>query len=225
MISIILKSIEKDKGKNKGEVMFSNFMFIKNAYPSLYELGYLAEHNIFNDADTSLYKLRKLGEELVQVILEFINVQKSDSFFLNLNVLERGNYLDNEILTLLHSIRIRGNSTIHNSNGTSIELAKRSLYEAFQITTYFYVRFVDQDFKIPVYREPNYAKSIDHSLGNQNRTSYVFEKDKLFFDSFMSYIEEVVYEGIIDKKVNGFGSVKEVENMSFHEFHGFFRGL
>lgn len=164
--------------------MFSNFTFIKNAYPSLYELGYLAEHNIFNDADTSLYKLRKLGEEIVNIIFEYLNLQKSDSLFLNLSLLERGGYLDNEVLTLLHSIRIRGNKTIHNSNSNnnsnSVDLAKQSLYEAFQVSTYFYKKFVDRVFQIPTFREPNYAQSIDSSLGNQNLTSYEFEKDKIF---------------------------------------------
>lgn len=202
--------------------MISNFIFMKHTHPWLYELGCLAENNIFHDADTSLYKIRKLGEEIVQMILESLSLPISDSFFINLNQLEEGGFLDQETLNHLHSIRIRGNQTIHNPNRNSVDLAKQSVHEAFQISTYFYKTFVDSKFTPSAFRELNYIQSIDELPRNANNTSEEFKEDKRFFDSFMRFIAEMINKGIIDKKFDGFGSVIELEHMTFHEFYGFF---
>ncbi len=46
----------------------SNFQFLKNKNELFYQLGFIAEQNFSNDPNTTLIKLRQLGEARAQDI-------------------------------------------------------------------------------------------------------------------------------------------------------------
>jgi hypothetical protein len=70
----------------------SNFYFLKDGYYSLYELGISAESQVFLDSDTALYKIRKMGEELVKLIFVQEAFSIKEDFYHNLFYLERKTY-------------------------------------------------------------------------------------------------------------------------------------
>ena len=47
-----------------------NFRFLSSEYPILANLGILAERYIHDDPNTSLFKMRLLGEKMVETIIE-----------------------------------------------------------------------------------------------------------------------------------------------------------
>ena len=54
----------------------SNFKFLSDSWPLLSEIGDLAEKNLFNDANTTLFKLRMLIETLTKYIYAHENIEE-----------------------------------------------------------------------------------------------------------------------------------------------------
>jgi type I restriction enzyme, R subunit len=48
--------------------MYSNFKFLEKEHPLLANLGILAEKYIHDDPNTALFKMRLLGEKMVETI-------------------------------------------------------------------------------------------------------------------------------------------------------------
>ena len=49
--------------------MTSNFAFLEKQYPELAELGKSAERNLYRDTDASSYKMGKMAEQIVNLII------------------------------------------------------------------------------------------------------------------------------------------------------------
>ena len=49
--------------------MASNFAFLEKQYPELAELGKSAERNLYRDTDASSYKMGKMAEQIVNLII------------------------------------------------------------------------------------------------------------------------------------------------------------
>src|SRR5690554_1473132 len=133
----------------------SNFNFLKDKWPILYDLGKLAEENLYNDPNTTLIKLRMLEEHMVDYMFAYDNLEepKEDSYFNKIKLLKREGLLTGEILDIFHSLRKNGNRAVHESF-ESVEEAKTLLSLAFKAAVWFMQLYGKWDFKPPVFKLP-----------------------------------------------------------------------
>lgn len=93
----------------------SNFAFLQEHDPVFFQLANTAEHVFSSDPNTTLIKLRQLGEALAQDLasragIEFeSNTTQADLLY----KLGREIQLDRNIISLFHNLRIEGNKATH----------------------------------------------------------------------------------------------------------------
>ena len=94
--------------------MASSFQFLKDNWPSLYKTTMLAESNLYDDPNTTIYKL---GQFCEQVVLEIYHIEEIEDIPDNQNErikkLQREGLLDNSIVSFLHAIRRMRNENVH----------------------------------------------------------------------------------------------------------------
>ena len=92
----------------------SSFEFLRTYNPYWASLARAAEKNFWEDPETTLSKLRKLGEAVANAIAESIPlaIEPRDQFEL-LEELGRANCVDETILSRMHTLRRLGNSAVH----------------------------------------------------------------------------------------------------------------
>ena len=93
----------------------SNFAFLKEHDPVFYQLASMAEQVFASDPNTTLIKLRQLGEALAQDLASRagIELEASTSQADLLYKLSREIQLDQNIRNLFHTLRIEGNKATH----------------------------------------------------------------------------------------------------------------
>lgn len=117
----------------------SNFEFLKDKYPELAKLAYLAECYYENDPVSSLAKMRTFCEYIVKDIYIQEAPIPNDTKFANLIRFCRNKELiPDKIANLIDIIRIKGNYAIHENKGT-IEEAKESLENIYFISYWYYM--------------------------------------------------------------------------------------
>lgn len=93
----------------------SNFVFLKEHDPLFVELATGAERVFASDPNTTLIKLRQLGEALAQHIASLVNIEfdektsQADLLFMLNKELE----LESSVRELFHTLRIEGNKATH----------------------------------------------------------------------------------------------------------------
>jgi type I restriction enzyme R subunit len=134
----------------------SNFLFLKEKWEILYNLGEMAERSLYVDPHNTLVKLRLLSETIVQYILAYENVemdgrpnQKEKQLYLL-----REEIIDEDVFNLLDTIRKQGNKAAHEAGYGTIEVGKPILQMAFRLSVWFMQyygdwKFVPSDFKMP----------------------------------------------------------------------------
>lgn len=55
----------------------SNFSFLEKQFPLLAELGEKAEQYLYTDPNTTMFKLRSLGEKMVELMFQYDNLISS----------------------------------------------------------------------------------------------------------------------------------------------------
>jgi type I restriction enzyme R subunit len=98
-------------------VVVSNFVFLKEKFPVLAQLGGLAENHIYRDANSCLIKLGQFGEELVKfmVTLDGITLPPTmDNTQVNrIRCLKKEDLLPKDIDDILYSLRTKRNDAVH----------------------------------------------------------------------------------------------------------------
>lgn len=119
--------------------MTSNFIFLENEFPILFNIGQAAEYNLHSDPVVTLFKLRLLEEKIVDYLFEEHNLNRpyDDTLHNRLKQLEEERIVQPNIASLLHGIKHKGNQAVHGSKG-SIEDAKTILFSSFKIAKWFY---------------------------------------------------------------------------------------
>jgi hypothetical protein len=100
----------------KGDIMKSiNFPFLEEHDAVFLQLAVTAERVFFSDPNTTLIKLRQLGEALAQNIAARCGIGFDDQTSQAdlLYKINRELRLDPEIRTLFHTLRIEGNKATH----------------------------------------------------------------------------------------------------------------
>lgn len=117
----------------------SNFSYLENEFPILFNIGQAAEFNLYQDPVTCLFKLRQFGEKLSELLFEkhHLEFPYENSFHNRLKTLEFEGIIPAQVKDLLHGIKNKGNLAVHQNKG-SIEEAKELLLSSFKIAKWFY---------------------------------------------------------------------------------------
>ncbi len=96
-----------------------NFGHLNEIDRPLAVLGSHAERYFVDDANTALIKTRQFAERMARVIAERsgVSLEGQGTFVDTLRVIRRDGLVPNEILDVLHQLRIDGNNAVHGHDG------------------------------------------------------------------------------------------------------------
>ena len=133
----------------------SNFNFLEKHNPLFFQLGVVAELNFAMDPNTTLMKLRQLGEAIAQEVAARIGLSFYDvpSQIDLLNRLNREMEIDETVMDLFHSLRKEGNRAVHNFQ-TMHKEAIQGLKVARELALWYYRSFEDLHFRATSFIAP-----------------------------------------------------------------------
>ncbi len=133
--------------------MDSNFSFLSKEFSLLANLGIQAERYIHDDPNAAIYKMRLLGEKMVEIIFEIhqLDFPFENTAFRRLQLLIDEGILEDKIASLLHTIRKSGNEAVHAGKGVE-EAAISLLFSVFKISKWFYDAYSDKAEDISQYK-------------------------------------------------------------------------
>lgn len=105
---------------NKPRYQSPNFHFLATVDPLLVELGARAEHYALDDPNTSMLKIRQLGELLAQSAAAQFGIQTDSRNQEQRGLIDdlyRRRFLPPDIKDLFHSVRMEGNQAVHQLHG------------------------------------------------------------------------------------------------------------
>ncbi len=123
----------------------SNFTYLENEFPILFNLGQSAELNLHEDPVVSLLKLRQFVERLTEYLFEehHIEFPYDNTIHTRLKTLEFESLLPPNIKDLLFNIKSKGNKAIHEGKGTAVE-ATGVLLSSFKVAKWFYDTYSEE---------------------------------------------------------------------------------
>jgi type I restriction enzyme R subunit len=162
--------------------MESNFKFLSIEYPILANLGILAEKYIHDDTNTSLFKMRLFGEKMVETIFEIhqLDFPYDNTAFRRLELLKDEGILEDNILSLFHTIRKSGNQAVH-AGKQAEESAMGLLFSVFKIAKWFYETYSDEAIDIsPIKFHP--PQKVDLEKDYKNLEQEYLQLEQKFAD-------------------------------------------
>ena len=147
--------------------MQSNFDFLQNDFPVLYQIGSIAEKYLYTDSNSCLIKLGMFGETVVNLMLQLdrISAPTIDNTHANrIKLLKKEGMLPNQIDDILHSLRLHRNKAVH-ANLDDLEKCKTLLEMTYHLAVWFMQVYGDinrtiNDFSMPVEDKTNYASLV-----------------------------------------------------------------
>lgn len=135
--------------------MSSNFEHLRGYHEQLFQLGSLAERYLQEDPNTSLLKMRQLGELLAQqVACRFgVELRIEETQQQLLRRLECEGVLGREVADLFHGVRRKGNLANHDLQGDHA-MALKTLRMAWQLGVWFHRTFGDAEFRSGPFQPP-----------------------------------------------------------------------
>ncbi|NOU67496.1 DUF4145 domain-containing protein [Paenibacillus sp. LMG 31461] len=139
-----------------------NFNFLAVKWPVLANLGEIAEKNLHNDPNTTLFKLRLFGEHLVKVIFAYERAQEpaDGKQVTKVKKLFDNNIIPEKIYNFLTKIRKKGNDAAHEGYD-SIQDANDLLRTTLLLSIWFFRTYEDDQFQPRSYIEP---QKVDSSI-------------------------------------------------------------
>lgn len=142
----------------------SNFSFLADRWPLLANLGEAAERNLHHDANTTLFKLRLFAEKTAEYILAFEKLPEPEdgTQFARLQLMKRHDILSDELLSIFHALRKKGNKATHEGYDSKKDAATL-LSLAYRLGVWFMQTYGDWDFKpAPFVQPPSFdAKTVE----------------------------------------------------------------
>lgn len=146
----------------------SNFSYLSEEYPILFNTAQSAEYNLYQDPITTLFKIRQFGEKLTEILFEehHLEFPRENTFHSRLKTLQYEGILPYQVKDLLFIIKNKGNAAVHESNGT-VDEAKSCLFSTFKIAKWFYQTYSSKTtditqlkFSLPENLDARHALSI-----------------------------------------------------------------
>ena len=150
----------------------SNFDFLKKHQEWLYKLAESAELNFSSDPNTSLIKIRQLGEAIAQSIAARIGVESGHNIK-QIDLLRDLDYnlrLDDNVRDAFHTIRKLGNTATHKFNSTSHRDALKAIMVGHALAMWFHITFggeAAKGFKIKKFVKPQDPSEYVRQLEEQ----------------------------------------------------------
>lgn len=143
--------------------MKSNFSFFRGKWDVLANLGESAEKNVYNDAHTTLMKLRLFGETISKFILAMENIPEApkENQVDRINTLRKEGLIEPELVDIFHTLRLKGNQASHEADYGGVEEAKALLNLTFRLSTWFMEVYGDWNFEEPEYIVPENLDFVD----------------------------------------------------------------
>ncbi|MFN9924589.1 MAG: type I restriction-modification system endonuclease, partial [Cyanobacteriota bacterium] len=134
----------------------------------MFRLGSLAERYFPEDPNTSLLKLRQLGELLAQQVASRFGLEPGieETQQLLLRRLEAEGVLDREMAELFHVLRRKGNLANHDLQGDHAT-ALKTLRIAWQLGVWFHRTFADPDYRSGPFQPPQPPDAGDQALQSE----------------------------------------------------------
>ena len=150
--------------------MSANFAHLRIDDEQLFRLGSLAERYFPDDPNTSLLKLRQLGELLAQQVASRFGVElrQEETQQQLLRRLECDGVLEREVAELFHGLRRKGNLANHDLHGDHAT-ALKILRMAWQLGVWFHRTFHDPQFRSGPFQPPQPPASGDPELAEELR--------------------------------------------------------
>lgn len=173
--------------------MYSNFKFLEDEknWEVLYTMGKIAEMHVYDDPNTSLVKIRQIGEFIAKSALELEKIKEPVMCDQNerINILKREELINKDIENIFHTIRKAVNKATHQFSGES-KVATLLLSFAFKLSGWFKELYgSDYNFDINKikYHEPENKKIENEKLYKELDKRYEEIKDKeVYFEDLLS---------------------------------------
>ena len=149
--------------------MSPNFAHLRPYDEQLFRLGSLAERYFPDDPNTSLLKLRQLGEWLAQHVASRFGVElrQEETQQQLLRRLESDGVLEREVAELFHGLRRMGNQANHDLQGDHAT-ALKILRVAWQLGVWFHRTFGDPQFRSGPFQPPQPPPAaVDRELAEE----------------------------------------------------------
>ncbi|PWK03959.1 type I restriction-modification system endonuclease [Tumebacillus permanentifrigoris] len=126
----------------------SNFTFLADKWPILVNLGEMAERNLHQDPNTTLFKLRLFGEMMAKYMLAMENISEPNDHRQDsrLRLFRQEDIVTFELLEIFHALRIKGNRAVHDSY-ESFEEAKLLLSLSYKLAVWFMQTYGEWDYE------------------------------------------------------------------------------
>lgn len=151
----------------------SNFEFLKVHGEWFYNLAASAERNFASDPNTTLIKMRQLGEAISQNIASRVGVE-SGTDIKQVDLLRELDYvlrLDDNVRDSFHTLRKLGNTATHQFDSASHRDALKSMMVGHALSMWFHSTFGGDDakgFKVKKFAKPEdpsaYVRQIEEQL-------------------------------------------------------------
>ena len=153
-----------------GHLVSPNFSHLRPYDEQLFRLGSLAERYFPDDPNTSLLKLRQLGELLAQQVASRFGVELrvEETQQLLLRRLELDGVLERDVAELFHGLRRKGNLANHDLHGDHAT-ALKILRMAWQLGVWFHRTFGDPQFRSGPFQPPQPPATGDPELAEELR--------------------------------------------------------
>lgn len=175
------------------DIKSPNFQFLEDFDLTLMDLAIMAERYYLEDPNASLGKLRLFGELLAKKIASRMGVCP-DSTFEQVKILRELKFcaiLDQKLADMFHSIRIAGNTAVHEGKCT-VEDALQNLRFAHQLAVHFYKVFKNPEFNPVPFQVPFTPNDIFTNLKQEHEKS---EKEEArSWDDFKADIKATGWE-------------------------------
>lgn len=128
--------------------MVSNFEFLKEKFPILFNLGSLAEKYCYTDSNSCLMKLGMIGETIVNLIVIYDNVlpPKDSRADIKIRFLYSEGLLTKDLVDILNELRVKRNKAAHD-NYSSVSDSKLLLEMTHSLCEWFMQTYGDWDYK------------------------------------------------------------------------------
>lgn len=144
--------------------MKSNFDFLKKYWPALAQIGETAEHYLYSDPNSCMYKLGMFGERLVHEIFAFEKLSEPsyDNTHANrIRILKRERLIPKKIDDILYALRKNRNDAVHKYIN-SVDDSKTLLSLTYNLAVWFMEVYGDWDFTAPAFVMPTETIQPDY---------------------------------------------------------------
>ncbi|OFN08275.1 MULTISPECIES: type I restriction-modification system endonuclease [unclassified Corynebacterium] len=148
-----------------------NFAFLEDSFPSLANLGNLAEAYRQSDPNSALIKLGMLCESIVSMMFKFDRVREpfDSSAVKRIDTLEREGLLPKDVVDVLHLVRKARNKAVHEGWGDE-ESASQFLPVVHSVAGWFAHTYGPLDLQIPTYSLTSFVEEpIEQLEGKEAR--------------------------------------------------------